>query len=251
MHHDLDSLILQCRVFLDRDSHTHKKAKMFSSKTSTFAVHLALLLVAATAVSADVAHGGVVPLNSIPSDQWIENVVGDYNKPGLPFVIRIHHDAGYVVFPHTHPEDENITILKGSWALGMGPRIVLSELAPMDLGAFGFVPKNMAHFGYAKDETIAQVHGIGPFINRPIDPAYQLTDKGVLFKTSLLKPGVSTQSSPPECFKLKVGARVHGARGDGMVVGALCSPANQFTQYWIQKPSTERFWATLQDLTLL
>jgi hypothetical protein len=32
------------------------------------------------------------------------------------------------------------------------------------------------------------------------------------------------------------------------VVGALCSPANQFTQYWIKKPNGERFWATLADL---
>jgi hypothetical protein len=44
----------------------------------------------------------------------------------------------------------------------------------------------MEHFGYAKVETILQVHGIGPFINVPIDPVYQLTDKGVLLKPSLV-----------------------------------------------------------------
>ena len=172
-------------------------------------------------------------------------------KPGLPFVIRIHHDAGYVVLPHTHPEDENITVLKGSWALGMGRRVKMSELEPMELGAFGFVPKKMAHFGYAKVETILQVHGIGPFINVPIDPVYELTNKGVLSKLSLVRPGVPTSSSPPDCFVLKMGARVRGARGEGIVVGGLCSPANQFTQYWIQKSNSERFWATLQGLKAL
>jgi hypothetical protein len=221
---------------------------MFTSKTFFFAVLLALFLVGNNAYSQDLAHGGVVPLNEIPSEQWIEKVSGDMNKPGLPFVIRIHHDAGYVVLPHTHPEDENITVLEGSWALGTGPRLKMSELKPMELGAFGFVPKKMEHFGYAKVESILQVHGIGPFVNLPIDPVYELTDKGVLSKPSLVRPGVPTSSSPPNCFTLKIGAHVRGARGEGIVVGALCSPANQFTQYWIQQSSSERFWATLQEL---
>ncbi|MEO5902707.1 MAG: cupin domain-containing protein, partial [Gemmatimonadaceae bacterium] len=185
---------------------------------------------------------------TIPSEQWIEKVSGDMNMPGLPFVIRIHHDAGYVVLPHTHPEDENITVLTGSWALGMGPRLKMSELKPMEPGAFGFVPKTMEHFGYAKVETILQVQGIGPFVNVPIDPVYELTDKGVLFKPSLVKPGVRSSFSPPDCFTLKIGAHVRGARGEGMIVGALCSTANQFTQYWVQQPNRGRFWATLQDL---
>jgi hypothetical protein len=221
---------------------------MFTSKAFFFAVLLALFLVGNNANSQNLDHGGVVPLHKIPSEQWIEKISGDMDKPGLPFVIRIHHDAGYIVFPHTHPEDENITVLKGSWALGMGPRVKMSELKPMELGAFGFVPKEMEHFGYAKVETILQVHGIGPFINVPIDPAYQLTDKGVLFKPSLVKPGVPTSSSPPDCFTLKIGAHVSGASGKGLVVGAMFSPAYQLTQYWIQQPNGDRFWATPLDL---
>ena len=217
-------------------------------KAIILAIFLPHFLVGHNAIAQDLAHGGVVPLHKIPSVQWIDRVAGDMDKPGLPFVIRIHHDPGYVVLPHTHPEDENITVLKGSWSLGMGPRVKMSELKPMELGAFGFVPKNMEHFGYAKVETVLQVHGIGPFVNVPVDPAFELTDKGILSKPSLVRPGVPTSSSPPDCFALKMGTRVRAARGEGVVVGGLCSPANQFTQYWIQKSTSERFWATLQDL---
>jgi hypothetical protein len=224
---------------------------MYTSRTFFCAVLPALLLGGNIANSQELAHGGVVPLNRIPSEQWIEKVSGDMNEPGLPFVIRIHHDAGYVVLPHTHPEDESITVLQGSWALGMGPRLKMSELEPMELGAFGFVPKKMEHFGYAKVESILQVHGIGPFVNVPIDPVYELTDKGVLSKPSLVRPGVPTSSSPPGCFTLKMGEHVRGARGEGIVVGALCSPANQFTQYWIRQSSSERFWATARELNPL
>ena len=120
--------------------------------------------------------------------------------------------------PHTHPEDENITVLTGIWALGMGSRVNVAELEPMEQGALGFVPKKMAHFGYAKVETMLQVHGIGPFVNLPIDPVFELTSKGVLVKPSLLKPGVPTASSPPNCFKLPIGTRMRGDRGEGVVV---------------------------------
>jgi hypothetical protein len=82
----------------------------------------------------------------------------------------------------------------------------------MEQGALGFVPKKMAHFGYARVETMLQVHGIGPFVNLPIDPVFELTSKVVLAKPSLLKPGVPTSSSSTDCFKLANGAGMHGKR---------------------------------------
>ena len=156
--------------------------------------------------------------------------------------------AIYVVLPHTHPEDENITVLTGGWALGMGSHLDMSALVAMNQGALGLVRAKMSHFGYARVETVLQVHGIGPFVNLPIDPVFELTGSGVMAKLSLLKPGVPTASSPPDCFKLRIGQRVRGAMGRGHVVGALCSPANQFTEYWIRKSNGSRFWATISDL---
>jgi hypothetical protein len=224
---------------------------VYSSRTLTLAFGLALCATGTVATPQELAHGGVIPLHKIPSAQWTEKVVGDMSAPGQPFVIRVHHDAGYIVLPHTHPEDENITVLKGTWALGTGPRLDMFKLVDMEQGALGFVPKKMAHFGYARVETLLQVHGIGPFEDHPIDPAFELTAQGVLAKLSLLKPGVPMSGSPPDCFKLNVGARVRGEKGAGVVVGGLCSPANQFTEYWIEKPSGERFWATRQTLNPL
>ena len=190
----------------------------------------------------------VVPLTKMPSEQWVERVSGDPGKAGAPFVIRIHNDAGYIVLPHVHPIDENITVVKGSWWLGMGQRFSRSALEPLELGAFGIVPKNMAHFVWSKTETIIQVHGIGPFASALVDPVYELTDKGFFLLTSLLEPGRSTSSSPPDCFALTIGAQVGGDGGEGTVVGARCSPANQLTQYWVRKPNGERFWATREQL---
>jgi hypothetical protein len=221
---------------------------MFSFRIFFLALLLALSLAGTPVMSQDPLRHGVVPLHTMPSAQWVEKVWGDSNKAGEPFVIRIHNDAGYIVLPHVHPMDENITVVKGSWSVGMGQRFSRSALEPLELGAFGIVPKQMAHFAWSKTETIIQVHGIGPFASAVVDPVYELTDKGVFLLRSLLQPGRPTSSSPPDCFALRIGAQVRGDAGEGIVVGARCSPANQLTQYWVQKPSGERFWATLQEL---
>jgi hypothetical protein len=44
---------------------------------------------------------------------------------------------------------------------------------------------------------------------------------------------------------------VRGDLGEGHVVAARCSPTNQITQYWVQTPNGQRFWATLQQLRQL
>lgn len=190
----------------------------------------------------------VYPLEKFQPGQWVEKVSGDFTKPGEPFVFRIHQDAGYITVPHTHPIDENVTVVKGTWSVGMGRRFVRSALQKMELGSYGVVPKTMAHFAWTDTDTILQVHGIGPFSSTVVEPVYEMTEKGVFSLTSLLLPGTPTSSYPPDCFALKVNDKVRGELGEGIVVGARCSPSNLITQYWVQKSNGERFWATLQEL---
>ena len=223
-------------------------ALMFSLKKMIGALCIILSSTAANAQSILQADGGVFPIHAIAEGVWIEKLVGDMAVPGQEFVIRIHHDPGYVVLPHTHPRDENITVLSGAWALGMGSRVDMSKLVRMNQGALGLVRAKMPHFGFSPVETILQVHGIGPFVNLPIDPVFELTSKGIMAKLSLLEPSVPTSVGPSDCFKMKIGQRVRGPLGLGTVIGAFCSPANQFTEYWITKSDGKRYWATMGDL---
>src|ERR1700675_2094466 len=225
------------------------RCSLFSARTVSLVILLAFFLTWDNAKPQDhSASHSVYPLNKFQPGQWVEKVSGDFTKPGEPFVFRIHQDAGYITLPHTHPIDENITVVKGSWSLGMGRRFNRAALEPMDTGTFGIAPKNMAHFAWSKTETILQIHGIGPFASTVVEPVYELTDKGVFSLTSLLMPGSPTSSSPPDCFALRINAKVRGDAGEGNVVGARCSPSNQITQYWVQKANGERFWATFQEL---
>jgi len=215
-----------------------------------FALALAMLFVAGSYAQSGSSKDlpAIVPLHKMRAGQWIEKVSGDPEKPGEVFAIRIHNDAGYIVMPHVHPMDEHVVVVQGVWWFGMGSRFDASILKPLELGAFGFGPKNMAHFAWSKTETTIHVYGIGPFSTKLIDPVYELTGDGTYLLTSLLKPGTPTDSSPPDCFALRIGARVKGAGGEGAVVGARCSPANHITQYWIQKTNGDRFWARLEEV---
>src|SRR5437763_1352414 len=113
-------------------------------------VALTMLTLAAPRAAAQAGpEHSVVPLRDMSAQgtgTWIERVWGDPGARDVPFVFRIHNEAGYVVLPHVHPMDENIVVVQGQWSLGMGNRFARNALTTMDVGAFGFVPKTMAHF---------------------------------------------------------------------------------------------------------
>ena len=73
--------------------------------------------------------------------------------------------------PHWHPADEYVTVLKGTFLVGMGETFDESKLRPMNVGNFTFIPKEMRHFASCKGETIVQVHGMGPFKVIWVNPA--------------------------------------------------------------------------------
>ena len=70
-----------------------------------------------------------------------------------------HHARGAEQGRSYHPEDEIITVLTGSWALGMGSRVNMDELQPMEQGSLGFVPKKMAHFDTQKSKPCFRFTG--------------------------------------------------------------------------------------------
>ncbi len=98
-------------------------------------------------------------------------VSGDFNADGAPFVLRIRCADGIKVPAHWHPTDENVTVLKGTFLVGMGETFDETKLQPMNFGNFMFIPKEMRHFALNKGETIIQVHGLGPFKVNWVNPA--------------------------------------------------------------------------------
>src|SRR5947209_5293152 len=46
---------------------------------------------------------------------------GDPSKPG-PFTMRLSMPAGYKVAPHWHTQAENVTVISGTFMVGMGDK---------------------------------------------------------------------------------------------------------------------------------
>jgi hypothetical protein len=104
-------------------------------------------------------------------------ISGNPNEAGSSFVIRAKHRDGVKVPPHWHSIDEPITVISGTWVMGLGERYDLSAAKEFPAGSFLVVPKKVPHFALCKGETVVQGHGIGPFTTfvRPDDDPREKT----------------------------------------------------------------------------
>lgn len=118
-----------------------------------------------------IVHFGDLKWTPIMKGCELAPVAGDMNAEGAPFVLRIRCADGIKVPAHWHPTDENVTVLKGTFLVGMGESFDESKLQTMNVGNFVTVPKEMRHFASCKGETIVQVHAMGPFKVNWVNPS--------------------------------------------------------------------------------
>ena len=97
-------------------------------------------------------------------------LVGDPSKPE-PFTLRLQMPNGYKIAPHTHPTDEHITVLSGTFVAGMGQAWDDQAMGRFASGSYAVMAANMPHFATARGTTVVQVHGVGPFVPTYVNPA--------------------------------------------------------------------------------
>lgn len=88
---------------------------------------------------------------------------GDPNAETGDYTVRLAFPDGYKFPAHWHPLAEHVTVLEGTFVLGMGDKIDATKLQSFPPGAFLYIPGKMAHFGGAKGATVIQLHGMAPF----------------------------------------------------------------------------------------
>jgi hypothetical protein len=118
-----------------------------------------------------IVHYGDLKWTPIIKGCDLASVSGDSEAEGTPFVVRLRCVDGAKIPAHWHPTDENVTVLKGTFLVGMGETFEEAKLQTMNVGNFATMPKEMRHFGMCKGETIVQVHGAGPFKVNWVNPA--------------------------------------------------------------------------------
>ena len=95
---------------------------------------------------------------------------GDPSAAGKVFTVRLRFPDKYVIPAHQHPTDENITVMRGSFAVGMGDVFSEEGLTTLEAGDFIVAPAGMNHFARARGVTEVQVHAVGPFQLTYADP---------------------------------------------------------------------------------
>jgi len=169
----------------------------------------------------------IIPLKSMAGD--VEILYGDPEAAGEPFVMRIRELPGAIVPPHSHPVDEHITVVQGTWYFALGDEYKPESLRELKAGSYAFAPKGSTMFGYSAAGAIVQVHGVGPF---------RIHWHG----------GLHTLDDPDakSVFRFARGARVLFKSQNGKVAEGYAS--GKIVQYEIEAPNGERFIASEQDL---
>src|SRR5262245_1761125 len=106
---------------------------------------------------------------SLPPGAKVAVLEGDPAKEGA-FVMRLKLSDGYRIPPHTHPRPERLTVLAGTFHLGMGEKFDPAKGQAMPAGAYGTWPAGMKHFVWVKGETVVQLHGMGPWSIQYVNP---------------------------------------------------------------------------------
>lgn len=107
---------------------------------------------------------------SLPPGSQAAVVEGNPANPGL-FTMRLKLPANYKIPAHWHPADEHVTVIAGTFYMGMGDKLDESKGKALTAGSFAVMPTKTNHFAFTKAETILQLHGIGPWGITYVNPA--------------------------------------------------------------------------------
>jgi hypothetical protein len=95
---------------------------------------------------------------------------GDPMTAGHTYTLRLSCTDGTKIAPHWHPTTENVTVISGAAAVGMGSKWDNAALKEVPTGGFFGAGPRMKHFAECKGDTILQVHGIAPFVINFVSP---------------------------------------------------------------------------------
>jgi quercetin dioxygenase-like cupin family protein len=105
---------------------------------------------------------------------------GNPTMKGL-FSMRVSLPPGFRIMPHTHSQDEHVTVISGTYGLGIGDRFDVKMVREFPAGSFLRTTAGIKHFAYTRTGCVIQMHGIGPwdinYLNLKDDPRKRMPEK--------------------------------------------------------------------------
>jgi quercetin dioxygenase-like cupin family protein len=133
---------------------------------------------AVPAGAADAPHGMYTPDSikwgdappSLPKGAKLAVLYGDPSKEGL-FVVRVRLPANYKIPAHSHPTDEIVTVLGGTFLVGMGDKLNPKAVKGFPAGSTVVAPATVNHYAMTKQPTVVEISGMGPLAINYVNPA--------------------------------------------------------------------------------
>jgi len=102
-------------------------------------------------------------------------IEGDPMAATGDYTVRVKMPSGYRIAPHWHPKRENVTVISGTFKVGMGDQFEEDKLMTFPAGSFAYLDPEMHHYAMAQGEVIVQIHGQSPvqfnYVNPSDDPS--------------------------------------------------------------------------------
>ncbi len=109
------------------------------------------------------------PVPSMPPGVEIAVIEGPLNRAG-PITARLRFPANYRLPAHTHPAIEHVTVLSGTFHMGTGDKLDVKKTTALTVGGFAIMQVGVKHFAWTAEETIVQMHSVGPWGITYVDP---------------------------------------------------------------------------------
>lgn len=106
---------------------------------------------------------------SLPEGAEMAVLFGDPSKDGL-FAMRLKMPDGYRIAPHSHPRPEVVTVISGTFRVGMGETAEDAGAKALPAGSFFAFEPGMNHYASTDGETVVQLNSTGPWAIDYVDP---------------------------------------------------------------------------------
>jgi hypothetical protein len=113
---------------------------------------------------------------SLPAGAKIAIIEGPMSE-AVPFTVRLKFPPNYRIPAHWHPAVERVTVLSGTFHMGVGDKLDPQQSMPLTPGSIMLLQPKTNHFAWNTEEVVVQLNGTGPwgitYVNPADDPRKQ------------------------------------------------------------------------------
>ena len=150
---------------------------MKSKVQGPFAVVLALFVAVSGSWAQSTSHTMISPndlkwsdVPSLPPGAKIAVIEGPISE-AVPFTFRLKLPANYQIPAHWHPAVERVTVLSGTFNMGVCYKLDTGKSMTLPPGSIMIMQPKTNHFAWTKEEVVVQLNGTGPWGVTYVNPA--------------------------------------------------------------------------------